>query len=124
MAIATRHVAADAAADQDCPKQRHRQVGEEMNQQAQTDMEEAKQPFGPMQPACIVQPFEDEKQAAGGDGQVVPLGQAGNGHQQDETAKEHGGHADVAGADGDAQPAHGAGGLFGVPGGGAWGLGL
>ena len=109
MTVPARHVAADATADQDSPEQRHRQVREEMDQQAQTEMEEAKQPLGPVQPARIVQPFQDQQQAAGGDGQEMPLGEAGEGDIEDEPAEKHGGDGNMAGAGGNAQPAHGAG---------------
>ena len=114
MTVPARHVAADATADQNSPEQRHRQIGEEMDQQTQAEMQEPKQPLGPVQPARIVQPFEDKQQTAGCNGQVMPLGEAGEGDIEDETAEEHGGDGNMAGAGRNTEPAHGAGGARGL----------
>ena len=109
VAEAARHVTADAAADQDQPEQRHGQGRCEVNKETKTEVEEGKQSLAPMRPARIVQPFQNKEQAAGEDGQVVPEGQAGKRHQEESAAKEHRGHADMAGSRRNAEPAHGAG---------------
>ena len=81
MAKTARHVAADAAADQDDPEQGHGQAGLEMNQQTQASMQQAEEPLAPMGPVPVVEPFQEQENATGGNGQVMPEGQAGKGHE-------------------------------------------
>ncbi len=117
MAEPARHVAADAAADHDQPEQWYGQGRHEVNEEAEAEVEKGEQPLAPMWPARIVEPFQEQEDAAGEDGQVMPESQAGKRHQQERTSEEHCRHADMAGARSNAEPAHGAGRL-GLPAGG------
>ena len=117
MAKSARHVAADAAADQNQPEQRHGQGRCEVNEETETEVEEGKQSLAPMRPARIVKPFQNKEQAPSEDGQVVPEGQAGKRHQEESASEEHCGHTDMASSRRNTEPAHGAR-RPGLPGGG------
>ena len=75
------------------------------------------QPLASVGPPSVMAPFQDEEQAAGGDGGMVPKAQASIGHQQETPAKQHGGCTDMPGAGANAQPAHGTRGTHSVIGG-------
>lgn len=109
MAKSARHMAADAAAHQNGPEQRHGPCGTEVNQQAQNDVEQAQQPFALEGPMGIMPQLQDQKPDAAGDGEVMPGDQLGKRDAEKAAAEKQGGNPDVAGAYQDAEPPYGTG---------------
>ena len=98
MAKPARHVAADAASDQDAPEERGGAVGPEMDEPAQAGMKDGEQAFSPMRPARVVVPFQDQQTTAGGNGKVMPEGELDKRDMQRAAPEKNRGHPDVAGA--------------------------
>jgi hypothetical protein len=80
-------------------------------------MEKGEKTLAPVEPPSVMAPFKGQKQATGGDGGVVPEGQASIRHQQEAPAEQHSCCTDMPSADANAQPAHGTRGTHSVIGG-------
>ena len=109
------HMTADPTADQRPPEQRHRQARCKMDKGTYPDMEKHRQPFAPMPPVPVVEPFQQQERAAGGNGAVMPECQLGKGDLEDAAAEKDPGNADMAGTDENGEPAHPSGGATDVP---------
>ncbi len=59
-----------------------------------------------MQPLRVVEPFEEQEDTAGGNGQVMPVCQLDERDIEYATAKKNGGNPDMRGTKDDSEPAH------------------
>ena len=68
-----------------------------------------------MRPLRVVEPFEEQENTAGGNGQVMPVPQVGEGDMEHTAAEKYCGNPDMRGSYDDGEPPHpsrGAGGFF------------
>ena len=101
-----RHVATDAPACQCAPEKRDGQAGGKMDKGHQPYMEERQQAFPSMQPLRVVEPFEEQENTAGGNSQVMPVPQVGEGDMEHAAAEKYSGNSDMRGSHDDGEPPH------------------
>ena len=69
-------------------------------------MKNTEDTLAPMRPAQVVEPFQEQEDATGGNGQVMPEGQAYKGHEQYAATEKNRCNPDMAGACSDSEPPH------------------
>lgn len=113
-------MAANAAAHQDSPEERHGQRGLEVDHPAQKDVEQPEQPFALIRPTPVVDEFQAKETETGAEGEVMPENQLAKGNLENASAEKNRGRPDVAGACEDTEPPHRARGLLDFAARGVW----
>jgi len=105
VAVTAWHMAAKAPGDEDEPQEGNGQAREDMDQQAETDVQPDKQPLAPVPPAAVMHPFQNHEAKTGKNSEPMPNPKTGEGNSQYKAAKEDTDSGKVEGAASDIVPA-------------------